>query len=205
MADHLVILAYHGLEESRSVVSVPPDTFHWQMDWLYKAGVSVLPLSTVVDRLRHNQPLPDRAVAITFDDGYESVCRRGLPILAQHGFPATVFVVTGYCGRHNDWPGQPVQVPPASLLTWAQIKELDQEGFEIGAHTIDHPRLDLLPADELRRQVFDGKATIEDRLGHAIHTFSYPYGRHTPGVQANSWPGLCRRLHCEARPCGSGE
>lgn len=183
MTHHLTILAYHGLETTRSVVSVPPDVFRWQMDGLAKAGVCVVPLSAVVERLHQNQTLPAKAVAITFDDGYESVYRCGWPILAQRGFPATVFVVAGYCGRQNDWPGQPLQVPPAPLLTWSQVGELDRKGIEIGAHTIDHPRLDLLPADELQRQVFGGKVIIEDRLGHAITSFAYPYGRYTSGVK----------------------
>jgi peptidoglycan/xylan/chitin deacetylase (PgdA/CDA1 family) len=194
MTHRVTILAYHGLDETRSVVAVPPELFRWQMAWLAKANACVMPLGTVVDRLHQNRPLPRKAVAITFDDGYASVHQWACPVLAQHGFPATVFVVAGYCGRKNDWPGQPPQVRPAPLLSWSQVEALDRNGVEIGAHTIDHPRLDLLPADEVQHQVLGGKVMIEERLGHAIHTFAYPYGRYTPQVKqivSRSFTGAC--------------
>ncbi len=190
----LPILAYHGLDEARSVVSTPPALFARQMAWLRGAGHQVLALSDVVAAVKRKETVPPRALAITFDDGLASVYAQAWPILARYGFPATVFVVAGYCGGNNGWPGQPSQVLRQSVLTWSQVRELDRHGIAIGGHTTDHVRLDLLPRPEVESQVAGGKELIEAQLGHAIDLFAYPYGRHTPAVRqtvARFFAGAC--------------
>lgn len=183
MTGRLPILMYHGLDESRSVVSTSTTLFTWQMAWLHSAGCRVLALSDIVACLRRGDPLPARALAITFDDGLASLYTQAWPVLSGHGFPATVFVVTGYCGKDNGWAGQPSRVPRQPMLSWAQVCELDRHGIAIGAHTVDHDRLDLLPDAEQEAQVAGSKQAIEWQLGHAVELFAYPYGRHTPAVR----------------------
>ncbi len=92
----LAVLMYHGLAE-RAL-----DPFCWhvldvarfrrQVEWA-AARYTVLPLADALDRWRAGT-LPERSLALTFDDGYESVVRLGLPILERLGLPATVFLVT---------------------------------------------------------------------------------------------------------------
>ena len=48
-------------------------------------------------------------LALTFDDGFANFAEHAVPVLQRLSFPATVFVVSGHCGRLNDWPGQPVR------------------------------------------------------------------------------------------------
>jgi peptidoglycan/xylan/chitin deacetylase (PgdA/CDA1 family) len=198
MTGYMPILAYHGLDESGSVVSLSPALFVWQMAWLRNTGCRVLALSDAVACLRRGEPLPARALAITFDDGLESVYSQARPILSEHGFPATVFVVAGYCGKDNGWAGQPDGIPRQPLLSWEQVRELDRHGMAIGAHTIDHARLDLLPAAEMASQVIGSKQVIEWQLGHTIDLFAYPYGRHTPAIQQTV--ARCFAGACTARP-----
>jgi peptidoglycan/xylan/chitin deacetylase (PgdA/CDA1 family) len=105
-----------------------------------------------------------------------------------------VFVVSDYCGKVNDWPGQPRGVPRQSLLSWAQIREMDRHGIEFGAHTVTHPRLDRLPSDSMEREIMNSKHAIEDRLGHPIDLFAYPYGRWSPvskTVVRRAFAGAC--------------
>ncbi len=198
LTGRLPILVYHGLDESRSIVSTPLALFARQMAWLHSADRQVLTLSDIAATLKRKETLPPRALAITFDDGLASVYTRAWPILAGHGFPATVFVVAGYCGRDNDWPGQPAQALRQPLLTWSQVRELDRHGIAIGGHTIDHARLDLLPGAEAEAQIVGGKQTIEEQLGHAIDLFAYPYGRHTLAVRQTV--GRFFAGACTARP-----
>lgn len=192
------ILMYHSVDESRSVVSTPPALFEWQMGWLNEKGYRVLPLSRLVQCIRDGVPLPTRSVVISFDDGFESVYTTAFPILARYGFPATVFVVADYCADKNDWPGQPPTVPRLPLLNWTQICEMARHGIEIGAHSLSHPRLDQLPHARVSREILDSKAQIEERLGHPVNLFAYPYGRQNGQVRA-----IVRRVFegaCTARP-----
>lgn len=188
------ILTYHALDESRSIIALSPTVFTWQMRWLHQNGYQVIPLSRLVQHLRNGDPLPTRSIVITFDDGFETVYTRAFPVLARHGFPATVFLVTGYCGRQNDWPNQPLIVPRLSLLTWARIREMDRYGIEFGAHSITHPWLDRVAPDELEYEILFSKANIEEQVGHSIELFAYPYGRYNEAIRAivsRAYAGAC--------------
>lgn len=197
------ILTYHSLNEPMSVISTAPSVFERQMRWLSERDYRVIPLSVLVRRLRAGEGVPPRTAAITFDDGFLSVYTSAMPVLARFGFPATVFLVTGYCGLRNDWPGQPDAVPRYPLLDWTHIREMDGRGFEFGAHTVTHPRLDRLAPEQVEREIIGSKTQIEDRLGHAVDLFAYPYGRWTPyirGVVGRAYVGACTTFQALVGP-----
>jgi peptidoglycan/xylan/chitin deacetylase (PgdA/CDA1 family) len=171
------VLMYHALDDRRSVVAVSEATFEWQMQWLHEHGIRGISAGTILQHLLNREPLPERCVGITFDDGFESVYSRAFPILRRYGFSATVFLVTDYCGGQNDWPAQPASIQRMSLLTWTQVKE-------IAAHTLGHPRLDQLAPDNLAHELIQSKAQIEEQVGHSIEMFAYPYGRYDERVRA---------------------
>lgn len=174
---------YHALDETPSVITIPPGVFAWQMSWLHENAYQVISLRQLVQLRLDNKPLPVRSVVITFDDGFESVYRDAFPSLARYGFPATVFLVGDYCGRYNDWPDQPATVPRLSLSTWSQIREMRRHGIEFGAHTLSHPWLDRLSAEEAEYEILTSKTIIEEHLGHAVNLFAYPYGRYNAVVK----------------------
>lgn len=171
------VLMYHSLDDCGSVISTAPRDFQRQMEMLHQGEYNVISFGQLASSLRQGRPLPGKSVVITFDDGFSSVYTVAAPVLEQYGFPATVFLVAGYCGKTNDWPSQPPGLPSMSLMTWSQVQELDRQGFEVGAHTCTHPRLDLVADDELEYELVESKAFIEDKLGHSVELFSYPYGR----------------------------
>ena len=146
------------------------------MQTLHQRGVNVISLGQLVDGLTNGEPLPDRSVVLTFDDGFENVYQLAFPILQQYGFPATVFLVAGYCGKTNHWPSQPSGIPRLPIMTWEQIQEMDRADIEFGAHTHNHPRLDRVSGSELTLEVVNAKIVLEDHLGHQVDHFSYPYG-----------------------------
>ena len=188
------ILMYHALDDRPSPISVHPKVFEWQMGWLHQSGLQVIPLAQVVECLINHQPLPKRSVVLTFDDGLESVYSLGFPVLARYEFPATVFLVSNYCGGSNNWPTQPPAAPRSPLMSWAQIREMDEHGIEFGAHTLTHPRLDQLHPDEIEDEVVGCKSAIEDRLGHGVQFFAYPYGRHSridEDLVSRTYVGAC--------------
>ncbi|HEU4721089.1 MAG TPA: polysaccharide deacetylase family protein [Gemmatimonadaceae bacterium] len=167
------ILTYHSIDESGSVISIPEATFRRHVAWLATGRVRVLPLEELA-------AAPDDAdsVAITFDDGMESCSRIAAPLLRDHGLPATVFVVTDAVGSTNVWGGRgDPGIPVVSLLGWDALGELARGGVSVGAHTCSHPRLDLLDAGAIEREIVDSKARIARELGIEATTFAYPYGR----------------------------
>jgi peptidoglycan/xylan/chitin deacetylase (PgdA/CDA1 family) len=155
------------------------------MEWLQEHRFRVLPLSDIAKSIKSGKSIPNRSLAITFDDGFECVYNNALPILKKNQFPATIFLVAGYCGRKNDWPGQPPSIPKLGLSDWSQIREMDTSGIEFGSHTHDHFRLDKIPPDQATDQIVKSKFLIEDHLHHSISLFAYPYGRFNESILKN--------------------
>jgi peptidoglycan/xylan/chitin deacetylase (PgdA/CDA1 family) len=171
------ILTYHSIDDSGSVISTGPDKFRRQMKYLSERQARVISLGELTEAMIEGRQLPLNSLVLTFDDGYRNVYTTAFPILREFGFTGTVFLVTDYCGRRNDWPGQPAVIEPAPLLSWAEIKEMRREGIEFGSHTATHPDLTRLPTAEAAEEINRSKATIEDRLGVGATVFAYPYGR----------------------------
>jgi peptidoglycan/xylan/chitin deacetylase (PgdA/CDA1 family) len=161
------IFTYHSLDESGSVISTRPEDFRRQMEALAASGVKVVPLAEI--SLHHE------AAAITFDDAFSNFAECAVPVLERLSLPATVFVVSGYSGGHNNWPTQPGGVPCLPLMSWSALRRLPP-GISLGAHTITHPNLLALDEAGILHEVCDSRSEIEQKTGRAVETFAYPYG-----------------------------
>jgi peptidoglycan/xylan/chitin deacetylase (PgdA/CDA1 family) len=181
MPNQQAVLTYHSLDRSGSVISIKPETFRDQIRWLVQSGIAVVPLSELLQLNRSGAKSP--AVALTFDDGFENFLTEAFPLLQEHHLPATVFLVTGYCGRTNDWPSQPPEFGGKRLLGWLQIEQLQREGIEFGAHTVNHADLTALSLGEASAEILDSKQQIEDRIGAAVISFAYPFGAESPALR----------------------
>ena len=109
---------------------------------------------------------------ITFDDGLESVMRAA-EIMPWKG---TVFIVTGNAGGTNHWPGQPKWVVRESCLNWSQIRDLQAQGWTIGAHSHTHPDFTQISPQQIKTEIETSQKVIEDQTGHSCDFFAYPYG-----------------------------
>jgi peptidoglycan/xylan/chitin deacetylase (PgdA/CDA1 family) len=134
-------------------------------------GLTPVSTADLAASWRSGRPLPDRPVLITFDDGYEGVHRHALPVLAKHGFAATLFVSTGWIRGPYDTGGA-----LDTMLDWDQVRELAAAGVEIGGHSHSHPQLDQLPDDALRGELVRCWEIVADELGAVPASFAYPYG-----------------------------
>jgi hypothetical protein len=98
--DRLLILAYHGLstrDEHRwdDSLFMAPEVFRRRLELIKKSRSAVLPLNEAIERLYAND-LPERSVAITFDDGMQDFYKGAFPLLREFGFPVTVYLSTFY-------------------------------------------------------------------------------------------------------------
>lgn len=169
----LHILAYHGINaDSADHLSVPPSLFDAQMAWLRHNNFQVVSLAEGMARLRCSEELGP-CVALTLDDGYADFLAHAAPILARHGFLATLFVVTRKLGGVADWAGAP---RGQRLLTAHALRELVDLGHAIGSHGASHARLTHLCPADLVTELRESKGRLEKELGVTPFAFAYPYG-----------------------------
>ena len=169
------ILTYHSLDDSHSNISISPGLFRAHIQALVAGSFKLVPLGSVRDN--------PGSLAITFDDGYRSFLTVALPLLKEYGIPATIFVISGYCGRYNHWHSRVNHLPRLETLSWAEVREIAQAGFTIGAHTINHPDLTMLPSKDVVQELRDCRTAIEDQIGMPVETLAYPYGATSAAVR----------------------
>jgi peptidoglycan/xylan/chitin deacetylase (PgdA/CDA1 family) len=179
----LPILTFHSLASDDTATSMPLTRFAEVVARLVEEGYVGVDLAGWVARGR---PAVTRGFAITFDDGLRSILP-GMEILQRLGVPATVFLVTDYVGRDNDWPGQPAWVPRSATLDWSEIAELSRRGITFGSHTRTHRRLDRAAIETVERELRGSSDAIAHRLGVPCRLFAHPYGLSTRAVR-----GRCR-------------
>lgn len=170
------VLTYHSIDGSGSVISVGPDRFRKHMELLASREVPVVSLQRLVQ-----EPCAE-GVAITFDDGFENFASEAWPALRDHGFPVTLFVVSGWVGRDNGWDAEDARIPRLPLLDWDGLSALVGEGVTVGSHTRSHPRLTDLDEERLLEELVASRSDIEGKMGAAPESLAYPYGDVDAGV-----------------------
>ena len=156
------------------VTRVGRSVFARQMTALARAGWRTLTLPEFADA-RTPHPAP-RAFLLSFDDGYASLAEHAYPVLADLGFTATTFVITGHVGKVNTWDVR-YTWRRLSHLDWLEIERWQARGFGFASHGVTHRRLtwldDATATDELGRS----RETVVRRLGaDAGQAVAYPFG-----------------------------
>ena len=172
------VLCYHNLApQSKGRMILAAKVFEEQMRYLKNQGYRVINLKEFVEFVSLKRQLPQRSVLLTFDDGYRSFLQYAAPVLKELGFSATLFVYTDYVGAGSN------------AFSWADLKKLQQEGFDVQAHSKSHG--DMLraanePANEyekrLEAELTQPRALFQKNLGFAPEFLAYPYGRQDDAV-----------------------
>jgi peptidoglycan/xylan/chitin deacetylase (PgdA/CDA1 family) len=154
---------------------VHPDAFRRQMGWLRRLGYQGLSLREALPYIEGKRT--GKVAAITFDDGFVNVLENAAPILREHGFTATNFIVVNQIGGWNNWDAD-LGVAPADCMTVGQLRQWAALGHEIGSHTLDHVHLTQTADGEVARQMRQSRQALEELAGGPITGFAYPYGEH---------------------------
>jgi peptidoglycan/xylan/chitin deacetylase (PgdA/CDA1 family) len=169
-----VILMYHRFRAvPANKYEVSHYDFRQQMDYIERNGYEVISIDQLVEALQTNEPdlLPPRSVVITVDDGYRCVYDYAWPVLAEYGFPFSIYIYTRYveCGGNS--------------MTWNEVRDISADDLvTIGAHSISHPNL-ANPRKAVgryeswvSREINYPKQRLEAELGKPVRTFCWPYG-----------------------------
>jgi peptidoglycan/xylan/chitin deacetylase (PgdA/CDA1 family) len=163
-----VILFYHSVG-SASPLAESVQAFRTQMRYVAR-WFRVVRVSEFL-RATADDPQQNLA-AVTFDDGFADNATVARPILEEVGVPGTFFVVTGALGA-----ALRTSAGPFALMTPGQVKAVAAAGHEIGAHSVTHVPLTEVSLQQARREIVDSHRYLEDLVGSAVTSFSYPKGR----------------------------
>lgn len=184
LKDNLVILQYHHVSNNTPrITSTPPDVFAEHLAYLYK-HFNVVALPDAINALKNGTKLPDKSVAITFDDGFDNILINAHPLLRKYDFPYTIFINPALIGRSNQ------------QLTWEEVSQMSQEGVTFANHTLAHQHLlnrQILTANNSYKQyeaieneaqwltrvlndITQAEAILKGRLGYSLRYLAYPYG-----------------------------
>ncbi|HTF95188.1 MAG TPA: polysaccharide deacetylase family protein [Cellvibrio sp.] len=180
MAHAAVVLLYHHVSDSTpKSTSISPSAFDAQMDYLEQNHFKIVPLLELVEKLRNGESLPDKTVAITFDDSYASVYQFAYPKLKKRNWPFTFFVNTDSVGTSK------------LFVSWDQLREMSEQGVTIANHSSTHthlPRKKDGESDNTYRQriqadIEKAQQRIKQEIGSAPMILAYPFGEYNADVQ----------------------
>ena len=109
-------------------------------------------------------------VSLTFDDGSQGFWDNARTVLDANGFKTTQYIPTLGLGTDN-W-----------LMTTSEVRQLSEQGHEIGSHSVTHPDLTTVTDTQLASELVDSKKTLETAIGKPVVNFAYPFGAYDARV-----------------------
>ncbi|BBI33740.1 polysaccharide deacetylase family protein [Cohnella abietis] len=195
--DRVLVLMYHDVSpkpEDAGTLSV--DHLDKQLQLMKDNNFNIITMSQYRDFILQASPVPENAVLLTFDDGYESLYTHAYPVLQKHNAPASAFLIVNLIDNEK-YKGAP-------RVTWEQVDLMHKNGIEFFNHTFDsHKYFATGPSDSkkmsyLARRIFlkdkDRRETEEEykqrvgndlgqandilaeKLGAPNHVLAFPYG-----------------------------
>jgi peptidoglycan/xylan/chitin deacetylase (PgdA/CDA1 family) len=176
----LRVLTYHKVNDLQpNPITVPTRTFARQMSLLSELGYQPVSLDAVIAHYVAGAALPRKAVLITFDDGYRDNLENAAPILLRHGYPAVIFIPTGFLDDDTPLPHETALLELGvrnPTVRWSDFAALEASGLRIESHGVSHTRLSELDPEEVTRELDTSKQRLEERLGREVEAFAYIKG-----------------------------
>lgn len=158
------VLYYHSVNENaENEVTISPEMLEKQLDYINDNEYITITINELYDHLINNQPIPEKSIVITFDDGYMNNYTEAFPLLKERNMKATIFCVG------NSLDG-------SYYLSKDSIKEMSDYGIDIESHTVNHMHLDTLNYDEQLSEMKNSKDILENITGKNVTAIAYPFG-----------------------------
>lgn len=158
----LLVIYYHEIVENGqgySYQKLDKEMFEQQMRYLKEQGYQTLFFRDL------DKPLPEKAIIVSFDDGFRSVYENAIPIMKRYGIKANIYLPTRYIGQDKHF------------MTWDMVRELQMSGdCEFAAHTHNHVDIRTLDCNELYRENALSTEAFEKELQVRPEAFCMPYG-----------------------------
>ena len=181
---YIPVLMYHKIPDaplpSRHQIYVTKDNFARHLAYFQKRRLTPITFADYLKYASGELPLhafPARPIILTFDDGYLDNYTNLLPLMQQYGYRGVMYLLGDSDVRYNRWDveADPAE-PRAEIMDLAQKRAFVAAGWEIGAHTMSHPRLSTLPLPAAAAEIAQSKAALETTLHTTIVSFAYPFG-----------------------------
>jgi peptidoglycan/xylan/chitin deacetylase (PgdA/CDA1 family) len=154
-------------DQLRQGLTVRTEDFAAQMAYLHDHGYVTVSLYDLADAMALGKSLPDKAVVLTFDDGYRSLPDQVVPVLKPYGYTGTIFVITQLMDE-----GFP------QYMTWPQAEALYAQGWKIEPHTKTHEQLSGRDRDFQLYQMLGSVQTVQAHIGSQPRFIAYPSGKY---------------------------
>ena len=210
----VAVVMYHSVCEknrTKSEYVVSPGTFRADMEALVKAGYTFVSLGEIYEYYVGKGSLPEKPVAVTFDDGFLNNLTSVFPVLEELGIKADINVVGSFTDKYSHIVDRSVSY---ACLTWDDIKTLAESGLiEIGSHTWDmhslsprkgcarkHGESADAYVSAFRDDIRKLNAALKENCGITPFVFAYPYGEVSPEAKSVlAEEGFRVLLTCEER------
>jgi len=185
------VLMYHKIPDAplatKHQIFVTKDHFEKHLAYFHQRKLTPITFVDYLKFARGERPLTDfpaRPIVLTFDDGYTDNYTNLLPLMQRYGYRGVLYLLGDFDLRYNKWDLETDPTEPRSdIMDLAQKRAFVAAGWEIGAHTMTHPKLTTLPLPEASREIQRSKTELEAVLQTEIVSFAYPYGDVNEGVK----------------------
>lgn len=201
-SEQVAVLMYHDIAikpQSDGIIAV--ERFKKQMQLVKQNGFQVITIEQYINFMQGKGHVPDNALLITFDDGYESFYKLAYPILKEYGYPAVNFVIVSTIDDRTK-PGTP-------KLTFDQMREMQQAGMSFMSHTFDMHRYGAVNehgneapvmsklnydkqnkkmetkaeyVERLKKDLLRAEDRLKSELGNKVSALAFPYGAYNEAV-----------------------
>lgn len=166
------VITFHSVDDSGDILSCSIKSFEHLLKTLAKKNIPILPLHSLLSD--SSKP----GVALTFDDGMQSIFSNALPVMQHYNATSHLFLTPGLIEKREHWPDPAKGVGSYAMLSWGELDQLQKHGVLIESHTQSHPNVRDLTVDQLDEECCNADEIIQQRTGRAPEYFAYPFGCH---------------------------